>query len=127
MDDPEDARGVRGRARGRQGGHDRERRVLSEIELTEQQKIQQGILPARSIRELVDAQRQNFAGAGFDLGTIRFLCEAETINRVALDSAVRRLTGHIEKASHKATLAFEAEAARRRELQERIDVWRQNG
>lgn len=35
--------------------------------------IQRGELPARTIR--VDAQRQNFAGAGMDLFTLRSLLE----------------------------------------------------
>lgn len=88
--------------------------------------IQRGELPARTIRELVDAQRQNFAGAGMDLFTLRSLLERleRTTGRPEREGTARlpgrrsdweaawetldRLEAHLTRANDKATLAFNA-------------------
>ncbi len=100
-------------------------------------EIQRGERPATTIHQLVDAQRQNFAGAGADLYTLNHLLFGETaaadeavadvLRRLASSGADRRLyelasrldrakaafdrlDRHLREADRKATLAFEEES-----------------
>lgn len=82
-------------------------------------RIQRGEIPAPTIRQLVDAQRQNLFGAGADLSTIEYIIdrahsegsdtvEFEAGDWVTLQDTVSRLREHIEEIDCKATLAFDA-------------------
>lgn len=77
--------------------------------------IQRGDEPAKTVVELVDALRQNLAGAGADVGSIELLLgritdglPADDPDRQRLIEALQRLKGHIGKLTSKATLAIDA-------------------
>jgi hypothetical protein len=65
---------------------------------------------------LVDAVRQNLAGAGADLGTVRLLLDRVLREHGADDlaslwDALQRLQGHLEKIGRKTDLAMNAPRA----------------
>lgn len=74
--------------------------------------VQRGDEPARTIRALVDALRQNLAGAGADLSTIEYLLREDRYEELL--PALARLRGHLEAIDSKTTLAFEADVEARR-------------
>lgn len=81
--------------------------------------VQRGEEPAENIRDLVDALRQNLAGAGADLGSLFFLLEPldDSISpRVFL--VLHRLKGHLAKLDEKTTLALNAYYAKEKQVRE---------
>lgn len=79
--------------------------------MTDLSAIDRGETPARTIRQLVSAIRQNTAGAGADMMTLRVLSERGEYGEPFMD-ALARLREHIVSIDQKATMALEAETAR---------------
>lgn len=75
--------------------------------------VQRGLTPARSTRDLVDALRQDFAGAGDALSLVRLSLSREVVPIDELEAALDRLEAHLNRAERKATLAFGAATAER--------------
>lgn len=73
----------------------------------EQSAIDRGEAPAKTLRQLSSAIRQNLAGAGADLYTISYLLDEGRTDE--LRDPLRRLRGHLEKAEAKLRLAVEEE------------------
>lgn len=71
-------------------------------------RVQRGELPARNVTELVDALRQDMAGAGANLSSIRLLLERGETDQ--LERPLEQLTAHLKRMSSKATLAIDAAA-----------------
>jgi hypothetical protein len=74
----------------------------------DQSAIDRGEAPARTLRQLSSAIRQNLAGAGADLYTINYLLDEGRTD--GLREAALRLRGHLERAEAKLKLAIEEEA-----------------
>jgi hypothetical protein len=79
---------------------------LFEDDNTRQRVVQRGEVPALTIRQLVDAQRQRLAGAGADISTIRLLLSRNDYGPNLTD-AVERLAAHITHINKVSTMAFE--------------------
>lgn len=83
-----------------------------------QSDIDAGREPARSMRQIASAVRQDMAGAGARLYSLRLILDGESIYgsvelsteaRAALTDALDGLSAHLARAEEKLALAVEAE------------------